>query len=105
MLPRVVCICPSVNRPRFLLRARKCFEAQTYPNKRLYVLDTGFPPFVAMSIGNLRNVMCQAAEDADVIAHWDDDDWSYPDRLTEQVALFDLRVLYPGRRLSRYALF
>jgi hypothetical protein len=91
ILPKVVCICPSRSRPRFLARARQCFEAQTYPNKRLYVLNTAFPPFAGAPIGTLRNVICQSSDDADIIAHWDDDDWSCPWRLAEQVALLTSR--------------
>lgn len=98
MLPRVVCICPTRDRPQFLHRARRCFESQTYPNKRLYVLKTGFPPFAFMTIGNLRNTMCHAATDADIIAHWDDDDWSYPGRLADQVALLTPQVDCVGYR-------
>ena len=89
MLPRVVCICPSRDRPHFLERARRCFEAQTYENKRLYVLDTRHPPFSLLTIGMIRNIANQAAMDAQIIAHWDDDDYSYPGRLSEQVALLN----------------
>jgi hypothetical protein len=98
MSPRVVCICLTRDRPRFLDRARRCFEAQTYPNKRLYVINTAFSPFADMTIGALRNIAVHAAEDADVIAHWDDDDWSGPERLTEQVEMLTPDVDAVGYR-------
>ena len=37
-------------------------------------------------IGRKRNFGCEHAA-GDVIAHWDDDDYSAPDRLTRQIAL------------------
>jgi hypothetical protein len=37
---------------------------------------------------NLANALaCGGALDAEIIAHWDSDDWSSPERLTEQVEL------------------
>lgn len=42
------------------------------------------------SIGVLRNGACHYVFDgckADIVIHWDDDDWSHPNRIAEQVAL------------------
>jgi hypothetical protein len=39
------------------------------------------------SIGWLRNEANTSFPSVDIIAHFDDDDWSHPNRLTEQVAL------------------
>lgn len=49
----------------------------------------------AETIGQLRNLACRYAahhyvrsrDCVEVFAHWDDDDWSHPNRLAEQVAL------------------
>jgi cellulose synthase/poly-beta-1,6-N-acetylglucosamine synthase-like glycosyltransferase len=82
----------------------KSFRAQTYPNKRLLIYDNGVDAFGwtvlngnelvvrAAQTGTKRNVgeLRNGANDivkADIIAHWDSDDWSHPYRLVEQVAL------------------
>lgn len=85
-----------------LERAVACFTAQTYQNKRLYILDTGpdtyqdetvlgifrqgLPTFHGRTIGALRNE-ANARPVGEIICHWDDDDWSHPRRIEEQVAL------------------
>ncbi len=96
-------------RPKMTARAVQSFIAQTYENKYLLLWDTGdphyAPPFVydphfveiwhrsaGPSIGQLRNEAI-AETRCDMVAHfdsddlWDDDDWSHPNRLAEQVAL------------------
>lgn len=108
--PMVVCVMLTRDRPEMAARALRCFEAQTYGRKRLLVVNSGPTPlfketeniwepcFVgadAMSIGELRNLGCRfaagnyakSAERPDIIIHWDDDDWSHPFRISEQVAL------------------
>lgn len=102
--PSVVCVCLYADRPQFIARMLTSFRAQTYPNKRLLIYDSGEDPFGptcvpgewtirevsahARSIGVLRNEANSiAAYKADIIAHWDVDDWSHPNRLAEQVAL------------------
>lgn len=81
-------------------RAVECVRQQNYPSLRLVVLDTGAKP-VALpqdcfawqwrpelanrTIGTLRNLANALAEDAEIIAHFDSDDWSHPLRLVEQV--------------------
>jgi len=95
-------------------RSVECFRAQTYQAKRLLVLvDSGCMPWRPTdlkpiiesddtqiifapggnrkSIGALRN-LCQGFLPnvlADIVIHWDDDDWSHPDRIAEQVALLE----------------
>jgi len=106
---RVLCTMLAAGRPRMVERAIRSWHSQTYRNKLLIVLDNGAPDLrlripsaegikVAvlppapqpLSIGELRNVAAalsvRGAMDAEVIAHWDSDDWSHPERLTEQVA-------------------
>lgn len=95
------------DRPEMARRAVECFRAQTYPNKRLVVVNGGFelthaPDVVVgaavgnLSIGEMRNranafaILTQegsAKVNPEVFMHWDDDDWSAPERMAEQVAL------------------
>ena len=91
-----------------LARAVDCFRRQTYKDKWLLILDTGAPSVLYesddvyhehvteldyLTIGALRNnangYTDPAYHDwsADIICHWDDDDWSYTNRIAEQVAL------------------
>lgn len=96
----VSCIMPTKNRREYVPRAIACFLAQTYEKKELIVLDNGDPVADLMpknsmikymrlnsqqTTGHLRNFCCQMAS-GEFIAHWDDDDWSHPRRLEEQVA-------------------
>ena len=85
------------------------FRAQTYANKRLLVYDTSAEEIewpedwyesddlcllesncnshhrTAKTIGYLRNRANLASGENDILIHWDDDDWSHPDRISEQV--------------------
>lgn len=99
--PLVSCIMPTANRRRFIPEAIRIFLAQDYPAKELIVLDDGedsvkdlIPThreirYVRLgcrqSIGAKRNLGCTVAR-GDIIAHWDDDDWYAPWRLSYQVA-------------------
>jgi glycosyltransferase involved in cell wall biosynthesis len=81
-------------------QAIQYFRRQDYPNKELLILDDG-PEFSAedvprdprirylriegtRSLGSKRNLACELAS-GEIIAHWDDDDWSAPNRLSSQV--------------------
>ena len=90
---------PTKNRQEWVPRAIRCFQDQTYVHRELLILDNGdsiqdlIPPYgriryVRMAgdhkIGNLRNYCCQMAR-GEFIAHWDDDDWSHPNRLQAQI--------------------
>jgi glycosyltransferase involved in cell wall biosynthesis len=96
----VSCIMPTKNRRKWVPRAIACFQAQTYQKTELIVLDNGDPikdlvpeaaniRYVRLpgnhTTGNLRNMCCQMAQ-GEFIAHWDDDDWSHPLRIEEQLA-------------------
>ncbi len=114
--PTVCCVLLTRDRPAMAARAVESFRAQTYRAKRLLIYDTGdssvedLADLIGISpdeqeititeskhinhhgkdktIGYLRNRANHAAgEDSDIIAHMDDDDWSHPNRLAEQVAL------------------
>jgi len=98
--PLVVAVCLTADRWRHTSRAVKCFEAQTYPNKQMLLVDNGtqrYPisrehPLVSAayteraSIGALRNTGNNMASHADIIAVWDSDDWRDPLSLAELVA-------------------
>jgi hypothetical protein len=101
--PTVCCILLTRDRPQMAARAVASFRAQSYERKRLFIYDTGVNSWVTdpaelsgwghlrvnypnKTIGCLRNYAIHETW-ADIIAHWDDDDWSHPNRLAEQVAL------------------
>jgi glycosyltransferase involved in cell wall biosynthesis len=109
--PTVTAVMLTANRPEFAARAVEAFRRQTYPAKRLMIWDSGdcidIPEEFrwgidvhymrvqgdhGRTIGDLRNQAIGAAEtpcdiNSDIIVHWDDDDWSHPNRIAEQVAL------------------
>ena len=95
----ISCIMPTRNRRKWVPRAIECFLSQTYAARELIVLDNGesvadlIPRdarirYMRISdnhkTGQLRNFCCQLSQ-AEFIAHWDDDDWSHPERLAEQI--------------------
>lgn len=107
--PTVCAILLTRDRPAMAKRAVESFRRQTYANKRLLILDTGAQPCDQPSegnlithiwhyhsstgqpckatIGSLRNTAADFCLEDDVLCHWDDDDWSHPNRIAEQVAL------------------
>jgi Glycosyl transferase family 2 len=101
--PLVSCLMPTTgDRRRFLPQAIKCFQSQTYPNLELMILCDGeddSSDLIPSEDGRIRyfylgrerqtlgaklNSGCERAR-GELIAHWDDDDWSHPDRLSFQV--------------------
>jgi glycosyltransferase involved in cell wall biosynthesis len=104
MQPLVACVLLTADRPAMTERAVKSFLGQTYQRKALLVFDNSkglivdsgirqgiayaeASQFRGQSIGALRNAANELASVADIIAHWDSDDWSHPYRLAEQVNL------------------
>jgi glycosyltransferase involved in cell wall biosynthesis len=109
--PTVCCVMLTKGRPAMAKQAIAAFRAQTYKSKRLLVFNSGSTPLIpeaealdvgshihepcvigldaTETIGELRNEANAATEEmgAEIIAHMDDDDWSHPNRLSEQVAL------------------
>ena len=99
-LPRVSCIMPTRDRRAFVAQAVRYFLRQDYPDTELIVVDDGYDKVADLmpddprirylrlpavqSVGAKRNVACQHAT-GEIIAHWDDDDWSAPGRLRSQV--------------------
>lgn len=103
--PTVVCVMLTAgSRPAFARRAVDAYNSQTYENKQLICYQTTDDPVNAScaflgatptfhvidlarpSIGELRN-RANRQLSADILIHWDDDDYSHPNRIAEQVAL------------------
>jgi glycosyltransferase involved in cell wall biosynthesis/predicted O-methyltransferase YrrM len=90
---------PTYDRRRFVPRAIAQFQNQDYPSKELIIVDDGTDPIAdlvpddprirlirlprRMSVGAKRNIACENSA-GEFIAHWDDDDWNAPHRLSCQ---------------------
>ncbi len=99
-MPLVSCIMPTRNRRPFVGQAVWYFLRQDYPCKELIILDDGEDAVAdlvpqderiryvrlepRLSLGAKRNAACEMSR-GDLIAHWDDDDWQAPHRLSAQV--------------------
>jgi O-antigen biosynthesis protein len=99
--PLVSCIMPTAGRRAFVVHALAYFARQDYAARELVVVDDGAEPVADLmpddervrhirlrgrqNVGAKRNLACEAAR-GELIAHWDDDDWMAPDRLSRQVA-------------------
>jgi GT2 family glycosyltransferase len=99
-LPLITCIMPTCNRRDWAKQAVSYFLRQDYPHRELVIVDDGqqdlagelpsdpriryLRPISKLSIGEKRNKGCEVAR-GQIIAHWDDDDWYAPDRLTRQI--------------------
>jgi len=113
MSPLVSCICVTANRRHMIRAALEAYRSQDWPNKELIVIDDGSPDvrdlcakipdcvyiYVAgpNKIGVKRNLACEAAS-GEVVCHWDDDDWSASNRISDQVS----RLLESGKAVSGY---
>ena len=110
----VSCIIPTRDRRHLIPVALKCYLSQDWPDKELVVIDDGsdrvedlvkqlVPDAVYIYlaekqvIGTKRNLACEAA-DGEVICHFDDDDWSAPSRIRDQVR----RLLESGKQMTGY---
>jgi O-antigen biosynthesis protein len=97
--PLVSCVMPTYNRQAFLPAAIDCFLRQTYQNKELIILDDSDEPGATMIdiswpiryvidkkriTGTKRNCINEMAS-GEIICHFDDDDFSCPDRIADQV--------------------
>lgn len=98
--PLVSCIMPTGDRRGFVAQAVRYFLRQDYPNLELLILDDGGEALgdavpederiryvrldQRLSLGAKRNAACELAR-GEIVAHWDDDDWYPPWRLSAQV--------------------
>ncbi|HEU4742142.1 MAG TPA: glycosyltransferase [Meiothermus sp.] len=96
----VSCIMPTYNRRAFVPEAIEHFLRQDYEPRELLILDDGedcvadlipSDPRIRyvrlehrLTVGVKRNRACELAK-GELIAHWDDDDWHAPHRLSYQV--------------------
>jgi ADP-heptose:LPS heptosyltransferase len=92
---------PTFNRRSFVVHALRYFLRQDYPRRELIVIDDGTDVVEDLipsarniryirlprraTVGAKRNLACQQAR-GEIIAHWDDDDWAAPWRLSYQIA-------------------
>jgi hypothetical protein len=99
-VPLVSCLMPTRDRRRFVGHAIEQFLAQDHPRRELVVVDDGadavddlIPPDPRIryhrverqaTLGAKRNLACSLAR-GELLAHWDDDDWMPPHRLSTQV--------------------
>jgi hypothetical protein len=103
---KVSCICVTRDRPHLLPIAIDSYLSQDWPEKELIVVDDGITSYeqvavvvpgaiyvrpernwgkgLGLTIGAKRNLACSRAT-GDVFVHLDDDDWSAPTRISEQV--------------------
>lgn len=95
---KISCVMPTYNRARYVPIAIRCFLQQTYENRELIIVDDGDqeipitsdPRIVYMKLnqrmptGTKRNMGAENAE-GEIIASWDDDDWSSAHRLEDQI--------------------
>jgi hypothetical protein len=104
---------PTRDRLSFLPGAFECFRSQTYPLRLRELLlgdDGAAPPSIPddlpigyirieppCTIGAKRNILCDLARGS-IIVHWDDDDYSAPERIDSQVR----RLLSSGAQVTGY---
>jgi Glycosyltransferases involved in cell wall biogenesis len=102
-LPLVSCILPTKDRAAFIPYAIQSYQSQTYPAKELIIVDNGDDSTEAMvqihasvdvryyrvtgtrTTGEMRN-LCAKYAYGEFICHFDSDDWSAPERVSDQVA-------------------
>ena len=103
-LPLVSCVMPTHDRRRFVPLAIRYFLRQDYPRAELVIVDDGADPVADLVpahpavryhrlegrrvLGAKRNLACELAA-GEIIAHWDDDDWSAPGRLSVQAGALE----------------
>jgi glycosyltransferase involved in cell wall biosynthesis len=79
--PKVSCVMPVCGRAEMTAQAIRCVEYQTYESKELIKYENAGD----RTIGALRNAS-NALASGEIICHFDSDDWSHPNRVSEQVA-------------------
>jgi O-antigen biosynthesis protein len=112
LFPLVTCLCLTRNRREWLPNAIDCFLKQTYEPRELLIVGDGddvsdLVPVddrirlvcvgTRLQVGRKRNYGCGRAR-GELVAHWDDDDYSGPWRLSDQVG----RLLESGKAVTGY---
>lgn len=114
MYPLISCIMPTANRPEYIKSAIDSFLSQSYENKELLILDDGKQPSLDITQyggqGNIKyqydgpirksipkklNLLCSWAA-GEIIARFDDDDYSAPERLSTQYKVIKEGPLFTG---------
>lgn len=96
----VSCILPTKNRAAFIPQAIRSYQSQTHQWKELVIVDNGEDQTASLipkdpsikyirkdgqlTTGDMRNLCVNYAQ-GEVICHFDSDDWSAPERVTDQV--------------------
>lgn len=102
---------PTYNRGKYVPMAIRCFTQQSYPNMELIIVDDGTETLSIPADGRIqyikllnrtttgekRNIGARRAS-GQIIANWDDDDWSHPHRIADEVG----RLLQTGKRVTGY---
>ncbi|HLK88357.1 MAG TPA: glycosyltransferase [Polyangia bacterium] len=105
--PLVTCIMPTWNRGHFVPQAIRYFLRQDLTDSELVIVDDGSEPVASLvpahprvryvrlegsrlTVGEKRNRACALASGT-FIAHWDDDDWYPPWRLSRQIEALSRR--------------
>lgn len=110
--PLVSLVCPTYNRIRYMPTAIRCFTQQLYAPVELIIVDDSTEGQLALPAdgrikhirldkrtptGTKRNIGAEAAE-GQIIANLDDDDWSHPSRIEDEVR----RLLKTGKMVTGY---
>lgn len=112
--PLISCIMPTANRPELLKLAIDSFLSQTYENKELLILDDGKSPSldkdyckdkenikysyegpIRKAIPKKLNILSERAS-GEIIARFDDDDYSAPERLFTQYKVIQQGASFTG---------
>lgn len=104
----VSCVMPTWNRRPFVRAAIQCFLEQTYENRELVIVDDGddrildlvpddqrirYVPSNRRLVTGAKRNLCNELAQGEIICHFDDDDWSAPTRLQDQVDRLEATAL------------
>lgn len=111
MKPLVSMVMPTFNRSKYVPMAIRCFTQQEYPHVELIIVDDGNETICIPADGRIRYIKLDKREttgtkrnigadaaNGDVIASLDDDDWSSPHRIQDEVR----RLIKTGKAVTGY---
>lgn len=108
--PLVSMVMPTYNRAKYVPTAIRCFTQQTYPNLELIIVDDGTETLSIPADGRIQHIKIDRTPTGakrnfgaltargSIIANLDDDDWSNPHRIEDQVQ----RLLASGKAVTGY---